>query len=551
MIQEFINGDIMKEMILSSAHFLDKNKQAVDALNVFPVPDGDTGTNMAMTMMAAAKEVQSVGSSSLGDIAEALSKGALKGARGNSGVILSQLFRGFARSLKDQEKVSTAKYAEALQAGVDTAYKAVMKPVEGTILTVARVTAEEAKKIARIKKDFVEFYDEIIKVAKKTLDKTPELLPVLRQAGVVDSGGMGLLYIMIGASRALKGETDFISEQRPEETFPGREMAGARVEADIRFGYCTEFFIKNLHPHVDKSDIEKLKEKLEKLGDSIVVVGDEDLIKVHVHSNMPGKILQLALRFGELSNIKIDNMREQHRHLDESPDNPGLAQEKAEEPEKDYGVVAVAMGEGLSSIFRDLGVDSIIEGGQTMNPSIDDILKGVEKVKAREVFILPNNSNIILSANQAREISNKKIHVIPTKSIPQGIAAMVAFNPELDASGISERMTDAISRVKTGQVTYAVRDSVFNDIEIKKGNIIGLVNGEIKVVGQEIPDVTERLVDEMVDSESEIVTLFYGEEVSAEDAERITDFISDRYPDLDVELYSGGQPLYYYIISVE
>jgi hypothetical protein len=539
----------MKEMILSATQFLDKHKQAVNALNVFPVPDGDTGTNMSLTMLAAAKEVQGARSDSMAEVVNALASGALKGARGNSGVILSQLFRGFARALQSRQEITTSDYAEALQAGVDTAYKAVMKPVEGTMLTVARVTAEEARKIAREQKDFNEFYKEIIKVAKRVLDKTPEMLPVLKQAGVVDAGGMGLLYIMIGASHALKGTFELDSTMMVTGSYSVAPKLEVQPQEDIEYGYCTEFLIKNLYPYVEEGDEENLRERLNKLGDSVLVIRDDDIIKVHVHTNMPGKVLQLGLRYGELSSIKIDNMREQHRHINEIGSEESAPQDDA--VEKQFGVIAVAMGQGISSIFKDLAVDFVVEGGQTMNSSIDDLLKAIEKVKAKEIFILPNNGNIILSASQAQQISEKKIYVIPSKSIPQGIAAMLAFNPDVDAETNVQRMTAALSSVKTGQVTYAVRDSNFDGMSIQKGDILGLIDGKISVVGKDINEVTRELIDNMMDDESEIITLYYGEQVSAQDAEAIADFVSSRYPDVEVEVHFGGQPLYYYIISVE
>ncbi|MFO7153733.1 MAG: DAK2 domain-containing protein [Caldicoprobacter oshimai] len=546
---EFIDAAKLKEMILSATQFLDKHKQAVNALNVFPVPDGDTGTNMSLTMLAAAKEVQGARSDSMAEVVNALASGALKGARGNSGVILSQLFRGFARALQGRKEITTSDYAEAMQAGVDTAYKAVMKPVEGTMLTVARVTAEEARKIARNQKDFNEFYKEIIKVAKRVLDKTPEMLPVLKQAGVVDAGGMGLLYIMIGASHALKGTFEPDSIMMATGSYSAAPKLEVQPQEDIEYGYCTEFLIKNLYPYVEEGDEENLRERLTKLGDSVLVIRDDDVIKVHVHTNMPGKVLQLGLRYGELSSIKIDNMREQHRHMNEIGSEEPAPRDDA--VEKQFGVIAVAMGEGISSIFKDLAVDFVVEGGQTMNPSIDDLLKAIEKVKAKDIFILPNNGNIILSASQAQQISDKKIYVIPSKSIPQGIAAMLAFNPDVDAETNVQRMTAALSSVKTGQVTYAVRDSNFDGMSIQKGDILGLIDGKISVVGKDINEVARGLIDNMMDDDSEIITLYYGEQVSAQDAEAIADFVSSRYPDVEVEVHFGGQPLYYYIISVE
>ena len=558
MNQDILDGAKLKLMFLSAAQFLETNKEAVNSLNVFPVPDGDTGTNMSLTMLSAAREIKAANSDDLTRVVDALSRGALKGARGNSGVILSQLFRGFAKSLKGEKEITTTEYADALKSGVETAYKAVMKPVEGTILTVARVTAEEAKKLSAQIHDFEMFYDRIIDVAKETLDKTPEMLPVLKQAGVVDSGGMGLLYIMMGQSHALDEDFDletpleqldaYIGGGKPVSV-PASGVAGPAgvPEGSIEYGYCTEFFIKNLHPYIREEDIDKLKEKLERLGDSIVVVGDKDLIKVHFHTNMPGKGLQLGLRFGELSGIKIDNMREQHHHVINMEETP--VEEK--DPEREVGLVSVSMGEGIANIFRDLNADHIIEGGQTMNPSIEDILNAVDRVNAKEVFVLPNNGNIVLSANQAAEISDKKIHVIPTKTIPQGMAALVAYNPEIDVESNITAMTKAMKQVKTGQVTYAVRNSHIDDIEIKEGDIMGITESRISVVGNDIADVTRRLLDAMLKEGGEIVTVLYGSNAKEEDTESVGSYLAANYPDVDVEVLSGGQPLYYYILSVE
>ncbi len=555
MDQKVLDGAKLKLMFLSAAQFLETNKDTVNSLNVFPVPDGDTGTNMSLTMLSAAREIKAVESNDLSEVAEALSKGSLKGARGNSGVILSQLFRGFARVLKNEREITTKKYADALTAGVETAYKAVMKPVEGTILTVARVTAEEARKLASRISDFELFYDGLIDVAKETLDKTPDMLPVLKQAGVVDSGGMGLLYIMMGQARVFDDGFDLEAPLEQLDFYMDSNGIGNRTavsapsgfpEESIEFGYCTEFFITNLHPYIRAEDIDKLKAKLERLGDSIVVVGDEDLIKVHFHTNMPGKGLQLGLRFGELTNIKIDNMREQHHHVIEMETGSST-----NEPEKNLGLVSVSMGEGIANVFKDLNADYIIEGGQTMNPSIEDILNAVEKVNAREVFVLPNNSNIVLSAKQAAEISKKPIHVVPTKTIPQGLAALIAYNPENDVQTNKNNMTEAIKQVKSGQITYAVRNSRVDEIEIKEGNIMGIMDGNISMVGENIADVTKQLLDRMLEDGGEIVTVFYGSDAAKEDTESIRAYLQEKHNDVDVELLFGGQPLYYYILSVE
>jgi DAK2 domain fusion protein YloV len=542
-----IDGAMLKQMLLSAAKFLEDNKETVNALNVFPVPDGDTGTNMSLTMQSAAKEILALKTDKLGEVAKALSKGSLKGARGNSGVILSQLFRGFAEFLKDYEQVDTVQFAKALMGGSDKAYKAVMKPVEGTMLTVARVTAEKSVKIANETKDFTGFFTRILDVAKDTLDNTPNLLPVLKQAGVVDSGGMGVLYIMMGAANALDEDFDLDISSFDAKDISLPSFSDTDSSQSIEFGYCTEFFIKNLHPYIKDEDIEKLKQKLERLGDSIVVVGDMDLIKVHFHTNMPGKGLQLGLRFGELSNIKIDNMREQHSHNMEYAE---LAMAD-NSPEKDFGILSVAMGEGIANLFKDLNADYIIEGGQTMNPSIEDILNAANKVRAKEIFILPNNSNIVLSAKQAAELSDKPIHVIPTKSIPQGLAALIAYNPELPIDENNNLMLKAIEQVKTGQVTYAVRDSNFDNQQIQEGDFMGLSNGTIMTVGKDIETVTQDLLKHMVDEDDEIITLLYGKDAEEETTNQILAFLEDTYPDIEVELLDGGQPLYYYIISVE
>lgn len=542
-----IDGAMLKQMLLSAAQFLEDNKETVNALNVFPVPDGDTGTNMSLTMQSAAKEILALKTDKLGEVAKALSKGSLKGARGNSGVILSQLFRGFAEFLKDYEQVDTVQFAKALMGGSDKAYKAVMKPVEGTMLTVARVTAEKSVKIANETKDFTDFFTRILDVAKDTLDNTPNLLPVLKQAGVVDSGGMGVLYIMMGAANALDEDFDLDISSFDAKDISLPSFSDTDSSQSIEFGYCTEFFIKNLHPYIKDEDIEKLKQKLERLGDSIVVVGDMDLIKVHFHTNMPGKGLQLGLRFGELSNIKIDNMREQHSHNMEYAE---LAMAD-NSPEKDFGILSVAMGEGIANLFKDLNADYIIEGGQTMNPSIEDILNAANKVRAKEIFILPNNSNIVLSAKQAAELSDKPIHVIPTKSIPQGLAALIAYNPELPIDENNNLMLKAIEQVKTGQVTYAVRDSNFDNQQIQEGDFMGLSNGTIMTVGKDIETVTQDLLKHMVDEDDEIITLLYGKDATEETTNQILAFLEDTYPDIEVELLDGGQPLYYYIISVE
>lgn len=548
---ENIDGTKLKEMTISSVQFLNENKDTVDALNVFPVPDGDTGTNMSATLTSAAREMEKVDGNNISEVANAISRGALKGARGNSGVILSQLFRGFAKGLEGKSTANTTEYADALKAGADTAYKAVMKPIEGTMLTVARVTAEEAQKLATTNKDFVLFYEKIIEVARDILDKTPEMLPALKEAGVVDSGGMGVLYILMGSNKALNGDFDyegFMVEPRPE---PIKTEHDEVAEGDLKYRYCTEFLINNVYPYVDKYDIDRLRLKIAGFGDSVVFASDDDFIKIHVHTNAPGDVLQLGLKYGELSTIKIDNMGEQHRELSELMDSDEVSPIKKGFTHK-MGVVSVAIGEGLVSIFKDLSTDYVVEGGQTMNPSIDDLLKAVDRVDAENVFILPNNSNIILSAKQACEMSDRNIHVIPSKSIPQGLTAMIAYNPDTDVQTNIDRMTKALDTVTTGQVTYAIRDSNVEDIVIKKDNIIGICDGKIKAVDTDISTATKKLIDGMVDvSDGDIITIYYGEDILEEDAQAIGEYITEKYPDMDVEIYSGQQPLYYYIISIE
>lgn len=550
---QHIDGIKLKEMIISSVQLLEEHKQTVDALNVFPVPDGDTGTNMSMTLLSAAKEVDAINSNNVWEIADAISKGALKGARGNSGVILSQLFRGFAKGLEGKSVVDTLGYAEALQAGADMAYKAVMKPIEGTMLTVARVTAEESRKIAKEEKNFLPFYSAIIEIAKDTLDKTPDMLPALKQAGVVDSGGMGLLYILMGANEALSGDFEYSSSVvELEKASPSIETSEKTEMEDLKYGYCTEFLINNIYPHIDKYDIERLRLRLSGFGDSIVFATDDDFIKVHVHTNAPGKVLQLGLKYGELSTIKIDNMREQHRELDHIINQSNEKISSKKEFAKKMGVVSVAIGEGIVSIFEDLSADYVVEGGQTMNPSIDDLLQAIDKVDAEEIFILPNNSNIILSAKQASEMSDRKIHVIPSKSIPQGLAAMLAYNPDMDIETNIHRMTQSLDMVTTGQVTYAVRDSQFEDVTINKDDIIGIYDGRIVVVDGDISSTTKKLIEKMLeDSDGDIITLYYGKDILEEDAQLVSKYVQEKYPDIDVEIYAGQQPLYYYIISVE
>ncbi|MGI6707012.1 MAG: DAK2 domain-containing protein [Clostridia bacterium] len=552
MVQQKIDGSILKDMILAAANLLEKNKKNVDALNVFPVPDGDTGTNMSLTMMAAAKEVKGTQSDSVSDIADALARGSLKGARGNSGVILSQLFRGFAKGIKGYKEIDGYQFAVGLKTGVETAYKAVMKPTEGTILTVARVSTEQALLEGNKSTNVLRVLDALVENGDKILQKTPEMLPVLKQAGVVDAGGMGLLYIYQGFKAVLDGEEIIAEDFDDVLTVTDDSHALLSLEQEeIKFGYCTEFFIINIFPSVTHKEIERLKEKLQKIGDSLIVVGDENLIKVHVHSNMPGKVLQFALRLGELSNIKIDNMREQHRHIIDQKDDQQAKATPVIDMQKKYGIVAVATGDGITRIFEDLSVDQVIEGGQTMNPSIEDIHTAIERIPANNIFVLPNNSNIILAAEQAKSMTNKNVAVIPSKSIPQGLAAVLAYNPDLEFDANVERMTGSLQNVKTGQVTYAVRNSSFGEQTINEGDVIGLSNGSIRQVGKDISEVGLGLLKEIVTDEDEIITIFYGKDIRDQEANRFVEKVQEAFPQCDVELHTGGQPLYYYIFSVE
>ncbi len=539
MIIEYIDGQLFKKMIFEGAQSLEQNKQIVNALNVFPVPDGDTGTNMSLTMQSAVREVKAVNTNSLEEIAGALANGSLMGARGNSGVILSQLFRGFAKGVKGKKKLTTMDLAKALKSGADTAYKAVMRPVEGTILTVARESAEKALLIAKREKNHVVFLEKAIAEAEETLRRTPEMLKVLKEAGVVDSGGKGLIYIYGGALAALTGKTTHIEDEEITQIVIEDEHHHGE---DLEFGYCTEFIIRGAHV-----DTEALKSKIETLGDSMLVVGNENVVKVHIHTNNPGKVMEYGIELGPLADIKVDNMRLQHRPTAESP----VKTQPREAEAKAYGMITVTMGKGLTKIFSDLGIDQIIEGGQTMNPSTEDFLKAIDETNAETIFILPNNSNIIMAANQAKEISSKNIQVIPSKSVPQGITAALAFNPEAAIEENEAEMTKALQNVKTGQVTFAVRDTSFNDIVIEKDDILGIGNGEIKASGKGVEAVSLELLKKMVSDEDEMITLLYGDEVSEEEANHLVELVEESFPNCDVEIYYGGQPLYYYIFSVE
>lgn len=535
---KYIDNITFKKMLLGAAANLENNKAIVDSLNVFPVPDGDTGTNMNLTVQSAMKEITSLSESTIVHIAEAAANGSLMGARGNSGVILSQLFRGMSKGLAGAVKIDCKVIAEAFKAASDTAYKAVMRPVEGTILTVARETAEKAMAVYADYDDADAFLEMLIEQAKDTLRRTPEMLKVLKQADVVDAGGKGLVFLLEGALAALRGVEIKQEKTEMQVVDTAVELEEFTSEDEIIFAYCTEFFIKN-----PKGTSDDFLSKIYDKGDSIVCVGNENLIKTHIHTNNPGQILAIAVKYGELSKIKIDNMKEQFRER--------IKNSKKNHEKKKYGFVSIGMGEGIKKVFTDLNVDVFLSGGQTMNPSTEDILDAAENINADHIIIFPNNGNIILAATQAKEISKKDIHVIPSKSIPQGITALLAFKEENDVEENVTAMTEAVKEVKTGQVTYAVRDTVFNDMEIKKDEIIALSDGDIVSHGNNPEDEAIELIKKMVDEDSFLVTLFYGDSVDKKIAEAMKERIEEIAEECDVEIIYGGQPLYYYIISVE
>lgn len=560
-----INSKLLARMFLAGAKNLDSKKDWINELNVFPVPDGDTGTNMTMTIMSAAKEVSSLTEPTMAELAKAISSGSLRGARGNSGVILSQLFRGFCKVIKEYDEIDVTILCEACQKAVETAYKAVMKPKEGTILTVAKGAAEKALELSDETEDVVTFVEEVIKQAEYVLDQTPEMLPVLKQAGVVDSGGQGLVQVLKGAYDALIGkEIDYTIEGAPTGAAPAK--ISAETEAEIKFGYCTEFIIVLNAPMSDNEE-HAYKAFLESIGDSIVVVADDEIVKTHVHTNDPGLALQKALTFGSLSKIKIDNMREEHQEKLIKDSQKLATQQKAEEeayeaaqadektnnmPAKEMGFVSVSIGEGMNEVFRGLGVDYLIEGGQTMNPSTEDMLNAIEHVNAKTVFILPNNKNIIMAANQAVDlVEDKQIIVIPTKTIPQGITALVNYIPDHSAEENKEQMMAEIENVKTGQVTYAVRDTEIDGKTIKQNDFMGIGDKSILSVGTDLKATTLEMVDAMVDEDSAIVSIYFGSDSDEDSANELAAAIEEKYPDVEVEVNDGGQPIYYYVISVE
>ena len=539
---QYIEGKMLRDMFVSGANNLQNHKELVDKLNVFPVPDGDTGTNMSLTISYAMKELAKVENDSITEIGKSLSKGSLMGARGNSGVILSQIIRGFSKSIEGKEQISTEDLAKAFKNGSDTAYKAVIKPIEGTILTVVRESGEYAIKAAKKEKDLLKFLEMVIDEANKSLERTPELLKNLKEAGVVDSGGKGLVLIYEGMYEALKGNPIKAKDLNDSNVSEVKQAGTSINTEDIKFCYCTEFILESN----SISDTE-IRDIMLKYGDSLAVVGDEGIIKVHVHTNDPGLVLQDALKHGQLVTIKIENMKLQHENILVG-DTDEIAQSVEE---KEYGFIATSMGEGLAKIFKDFGVDYIIEGGQTMNPSTEDFMKAIDSINAKNIFIFPNNRNIIMAANQAKELSDKNIIVIPTKNTPQGFTALVNFNADASVEENEQVLMESLTMVKSGQVTFAVRDTVMNDVEVKEGNIIGIAESKLMDAGDSVDEITTSLVEKLVDEDSAIITLFYGEDVTEEDANNLRDELEEKFEDLDIELYYGGQPLYYYLISVE
>lgn len=545
-----IDGSMLKEMFSSGAALLTQNRESVDALNVFPVPDGDTGTNMTQTITSAIREMNAKRYTSVADVADAVARGALKGARGNSGVILSQILRGFARALSGHEEIDCALLAAMMREGANTAYKAVMKPKEGTILTVARVIADEVEKVAGQYEDVAVLFKTILVSGDAILRRTPELLPVLKQAGVVDSGGMGLMVVYRGMYAALTGEpveADVV-QGKGESSLPGEFVDDHEALGEIKFGYCTEFIVSHPRPEMREGDVVRLRKRLERIGDCVLVISDLSVVKVHVHTNDPGKAIQYALELGELDAIKIDNMFEEAREREAKKAEAEAA--KQAEP-KEYGIVAVALGEGLANIFRDLNVDQIVDGGQTMNPSIQDLAEAADATGAKNVIILPNNTNIILAAQQASELTERNVVVLPTKSVPMGISAALAFNPDASVEENERAMTEAANSVHTASITYAVRDTNYDSREIHSGDIMGMLDNKLEILGHSAEDVAVECAEKMVHEDSSLITIYYGSDVSEERARELGDALEEKYPDCDVEVQNGGQPLYYYLVAVE
>ena len=560
MATKTINVDVLAKMFLAGAQNIEAKKDYINELNVFPVPDGDTGTNMSMTIMSAAKEVTALNNPEMKDLAKAISSGSLRGARGNSGVILSQLLRGFTKAIKEEKEIDVLALAAACQRARDTAYKAVMKPKEGTILTVASGIATKAAEMAEETDDLEVFIPAVIEYAEEVLNKTPEMLPVLKEAGVVDSGGQGLLEVIKGGYDAFLGKEIDYSSIKPSTSVTVNKV-NAEDTADIKFGYCTEFIILT-EKEFTEEDEHEFKKFLSSIGDSIVCVADDDVVKIHVHTNDPGLAIQKALTYGQLSKMKIDNMREEHQEKlirdaeklaeEQAKEEAAYEEKKTAEPRKAMGFIAVSIGAGMNEIFKELGADYIIEGGQTMNPSTEDMLNAIDQVNADTVFILPNNKNIVLAANQAKSlVEDKEIIVIPTKTVPQGITAIINFMPDADAKTNEEAMLEEIKNVKTGQMTYAVRDTHIDDKEIHEGDIMGIGDSGILAVGKDLEETTKELIANLVDEDSELISIYYGEEVSEEEAEKFAGEIEELYPDIDVDIQFGGQPIYYYVLAVE
>ena len=560
MATKTINVDVLAKMFLAGAQNIEAKKDYINELNVFPVPDGDTGTNMSMTIMSAAKEVTALNNPEMKDLAKAISSGSLRGARGNSGVILSQLLRGFTKAIKEEKEIDVLALAAACQRARDTAYKAVMKPKEGTILTVASGIAAKAAEMAEETDDLEVFIPAVIEHAEEVLNKTPEMLPVLKEAGVVDSGGQGLLEVIKGGYDAFLGKEIDYSSIKPSTSVTVTKV-NAEDTADIKFGYCTEFIILT-EKEFTEEDEHEFKKFLSSIGDSIVCVADDDVVKIHVHTNDPGLAIQKALTYGQLSKMKIDNMREEHQEKlirdaeklaeEQAKEEAAYEEKKTAEPRKAMGFIAVSIGAGMNEIFKELGADYIIEGGQTMNPSTEDMLNAIDQVNADTVFILPNNKNIVLAANQAKSlVEDKEIIVIPTKTVPQGITAIINFMPDADAKTNEEAMLEEIKNVKTGQMTYAVRDTHIDDKEIHEGDIMGIGDSGILAVGKDLEETTKELIANLVDEDSELISIYYGEEVSEGEAEKFAGEIEELYPDIDVDIQFGGQPIYYYVLAVE
>ena len=548
-----VDAKILGRMFLSGAKNLEAKKEWINELNVFPVPDGDTGTNMTLTIMSAASEVNALSDPDMKSLAKAISSGSLRGARGNSGVILSQLLRGFTKVIEKCDEIDAPTFARAFERAVETAYKAVMKPKEGTILTVAKGVSDKAAEIAEDSESLESFFTDVIAEAERVLARTPELLPVLKEAGVVDSGGQGLVEVLKGAFDGYLGKEIDLNFEKPAAKVTGTKPVSAE-ESNIKFGYCTEFIIM-LEKEFTEKDEEEFKDYLMSIGDSLVVVADDDIVKVHVHTNDPGEAIQKALTYGQLSNMKIDNMRlEHHEKVIKEAEKMAAQQaaQRAVKPEKEVGFITVSAGDGMGEIFKELGADYLIQGGQTMNPSTEDMLKAIDEVNAKNIFIFPNNKNIILAANQARDLTeDKNIVVIPAKTIPQGISAMIAYVPEKTVEENTAEMMEAIENVKTGQVTYAVRDTRIDDQDIHEGDIMGIGDKGILAVGQDIQDVAVEMTGKMTDEESELISIYYGAEVTEADAEEVSSRLEELYPDYDIEINYGGQPIYYYVISVE